>query len=170
MYWESSSADLTRCRCGPRPLADLRESHRRLIGEGYRIEWVVNDGSAIGCYFFDPEGNVTELFWPTGYDCWNPTCEPIDLADSDEAIAAALAGDRARVGRPDGWGPRASRTPGLAVRQRPGLRSAQGRSVSSADAARSTRASSRRRPTICRPTGRPLSVQPAGRETAGWPL
>src|SRR5207247_7033637 len=38
-------------------LDDLRAFHRRLRAEGYRIENVVNHASAIGCYFFDPEGN-----------------------------------------------------------------------------------------------------------------
>src|SRR3989442_1253134 len=47
----------------------------------------------------------------------------------------------------------------------------QGKAIASnAAAARSTSASSSRRPTICNPTGRPLAVQPAGTETAGWPL
>src|SRR5207302_43485 len=38
-----------------------------------------------------------------------------------------------------------------------------------AEAAR-TVASACRRPTICRPTGSPSSVQPAGTEAAGWPV
>ena len=51
-------------------LADLRTFHRRLVTEGYRIERVVNHASAIGCYFFDPEGNRTEVFWVTGRPSW----------------------------------------------------------------------------------------------------
>ena len=68
-------------------LGDLRDFHQRLLAENYSIQRVVNHGSAIGCYFHDPEGNVTEIFWRTGYDCWAPTGEPVDLANtSDEAI------------------------------------------------------------------------------------
>jgi catechol-2,3-dioxygenase len=69
-------------------LADLRDFHGRIQTEGYPIQRVVNHGSAIGCYFLDPEGNVTEVFWRTGYDCWVPTGEPVNLADSDETILA----------------------------------------------------------------------------------
>src|SRR5215831_7186577 len=49
---------------------DLRAFCRRLSAEGYRIERVVNHASAIGCYFFDPEGNRTEVFWGTGRPSW----------------------------------------------------------------------------------------------------
>ena len=69
-------------------LADLRDFHRRIQEAGYKLDRVVNHGSAIGCYFFDPEGNRTEVFWVTGRPCWVPTSEPVDLADSDEAILA----------------------------------------------------------------------------------
>src|SRR5262245_55423697 len=67
-------------------LDDLRAFHRRLVAEGYRIDHVVNHASALGCYFFDPEGNRTEVFWVTGRPCWVPTAVPIDLEQSDDAI------------------------------------------------------------------------------------
>jgi catechol-2,3-dioxygenase len=71
-------------------LDDLRAFRRRLIDEGYRIEGVVNHASAIGCYFFDPEGNRTEVFWVTGRPCWVPTVNPIDIEQSDEAVMAEV--------------------------------------------------------------------------------
>src|SRR5215211_3590621 len=40
-------------------LEDLRDFHRRLRAEGYQIDETVCHGSALGCYFFDPEGNRT---------------------------------------------------------------------------------------------------------------
>lgn len=69
-------------------LDGLREFHRRLVAEGYRIDAVVNHASAIGCYFFDPEGNRTEVFWVTGRPCWVPTAAPIDVHRPDEAVLA----------------------------------------------------------------------------------
>jgi hypothetical protein len=51
-----------------------------------------------------------------------------------------------------------------------GRRSAHGRARSNAAAAWSTVTSARRRPTICRPTGSPAGVNPAGTVTAGWPV
>ncbi len=58
--------------------------------EGYRIERVVNHASAIGCYFFDPEGNRTEVFWVTGRPSWVPVATPIDIEQSDEAVLAEV--------------------------------------------------------------------------------
>jgi catechol-2,3-dioxygenase len=71
-------------------LDDLRVFHRRLVAEGYRIEGVVNHASAIGCYFFDPEGNRTEVFWVTGRPCWVPTVSPIDIHQADERVLAEV--------------------------------------------------------------------------------
>ena len=43
-------------------LDDLRSFHRKLVGEGYRIDAVVNHVSALGCYYFDPEGIGQKYF------------------------------------------------------------------------------------------------------------
>ena len=68
--------------------ADLREFRRRLLREGYQIDRVVTHLSAIGCYFFDPEGNRTEVFWLTGRPSWVMVGIPIDLEQSEaEALA-----------------------------------------------------------------------------------
>jgi catechol 2,3-dioxygenase-like lactoylglutathione lyase family enzyme len=71
-------------------LDDLRTFHRRLRADGYRIEHVVNHASAIGCYFFDPEGNRTEVFWLTGRPSWVPVANPIDIEQPDEAVLAEV--------------------------------------------------------------------------------
>ncbi len=71
-------------------LDDLRAMRKRLVADGYRIEGVVNHASAIGCYFFDPEGNRTEVFWVTGRACWVPTATPIDIDQPDETVLAAV--------------------------------------------------------------------------------
>jgi catechol 2,3-dioxygenase-like lactoylglutathione lyase family enzyme len=71
-------------------LDDLRAFHRRLLAEGYRIEIVANHASAIGCYFLDPEGNRTEVFWVTGRPCWVPTVTPIDIHQPDAAVLAEV--------------------------------------------------------------------------------
>jgi catechol 2,3-dioxygenase-like lactoylglutathione lyase family enzyme len=71
-------------------LDDLRAFHRRLRAEGYRIERVVNHASAIGCYFFDPEGNRTEVFWLTGRASWVPVANPIDIEQPDDVVRAEV--------------------------------------------------------------------------------
>jgi catechol 2,3-dioxygenase-like lactoylglutathione lyase family enzyme len=71
-------------------LDDLREFRRRLSAEGYRIERVVNHASAIGCYFLDPEGNRTEVFWVTGRPSWVPVANPIDIEQPDAQVLAEV--------------------------------------------------------------------------------
>ena len=71
-------------------LDDLRTFYRRLRAEGYRIERVVNHASAIGCYFLDPEGNRTEVFWGTGRPSWVPVANPIDIEQPDDAVLAEV--------------------------------------------------------------------------------
>ena len=71
-------------------LDDLRTFHHRLRAEGYRIERVVNHASAIGCYFFDPEGNRTEVFWLTGRASWVPVANPIDIDQPDDVVRAEV--------------------------------------------------------------------------------
>ncbi len=78
-------------------LDDLRAFYRRLRDEGYRIDRVVSHVSAIGCYFFDPEGNRTEVFWLTGKQSWATIGEPIDLEQPDAAILAAVERGYERV-------------------------------------------------------------------------
>ncbi|MBM2802227.1 MAG: putative dioxygenase [Deltaproteobacteria bacterium] len=71
-------------------LNDLRTFNRRLIAEGLRIDAVVNHVSALGCYYFDPEGNRSEVFWVTGRACWVPIAHLIDIEQSDEAVMAEV--------------------------------------------------------------------------------
>ena len=69
-------------------LDDLRTFHRRLLAEGYKVDRVVTHLSAIGCYFFDPEDNRTEVFWLTGRPSWIMIGIPIDIHRPDEEVLA----------------------------------------------------------------------------------
>ena len=91
-------------------LDDVRQFHRRLVAAGYRIQRVVNHASAIGCYFYDPEGNCAEVFWVTGRESWVPVSIPIDLESSDEAILAEIDRLHERV-RDVGMGERMPQEP-----------------------------------------------------------
>jgi hypothetical protein len=38
-------------------------------------------------YFDDPDGNMIEVYWPTGdLSCRQPYAEPLDLSQPDEAL------------------------------------------------------------------------------------
>ena len=71
-------------------LDDLREFKRRILAEGYHIDQLVTHLSAIGCYFFDPEGNRTEVFWLTGRPSWIMIGIPIDIERPDAEIMADI--------------------------------------------------------------------------------
>jgi catechol-2,3-dioxygenase len=71
-------------------LDDLRDFYGRIEAAGLRIDRVVTHLSAIGCYFFDPEGNRTEVFWLTGRQSWVMVGVPIDIFRPDEEILAEI--------------------------------------------------------------------------------
>jgi catechol 2,3-dioxygenase-like lactoylglutathione lyase family enzyme len=71
-------------------LEDLRAFHRRLLAAGLRIDALVNHVSALGCYYFDPEGNRSEIFWVTGRECWVPIAHLIDIEQPDAKVLAEV--------------------------------------------------------------------------------
>jgi len=71
-------------------LDDLRTFHRRLVAAGLRIDALVNHVSALGCYYFDPEGNRSEVFWVTGRACRVPIAHSIDIDQPDDAVLAEI--------------------------------------------------------------------------------
>jgi catechol-2,3-dioxygenase len=98
-------------------LDDLRDFHRRIQDAGYQIDEVVSHCSAIGCYFFDPEGNRTEVFWLTGRPCWVPAAEPVDLSRTDDELLAQVDRQWDRLGHvpPGGVLEPAMAVPGVRV-------------------------------------------------------
>ncbi len=68
---------------------DLQEFHRRILADpALTIDQVVTHLSAVACYFFDPEGNRTEVFWLTGRPSWVMIGVPIDIQRSKEDVLA----------------------------------------------------------------------------------
>ena len=80
-------------------LDSVREFHQRIRSAGYQIEHVVSHCSAIGCYYFDPEGNRCEVFWRTHRDCWVPTGSPVDFDTmTNDDILALIERQYAELG------------------------------------------------------------------------
>src|SRR5439155_23610486 len=69
-------------------LDDLRDFKRRILERGYKIDRIVTHASAIGCYFRDPEGNPTEVFWLTNLPSWAIVGIPIDIDRPDDLVIA----------------------------------------------------------------------------------
>jgi catechol-2,3-dioxygenase len=79
-------------------LADLRALHRQVTARGIPIALALNHGCSLAFYFDDPEGNMVEVYWPTGLPNDQPYGDPLDLDGSDAALIEAVAGIAARAG------------------------------------------------------------------------
>jgi catechol-2,3-dioxygenase len=70
-------------------MAALRELHRRFKAEHTTILRTVTHGISNSIYFEDPEGNVGEVYYKTGFNVKQGFGAPIDLeTQTDEAIMA----------------------------------------------------------------------------------
>jgi catechol-2,3-dioxygenase len=70
---------------------DLQEFHRRILADPeLKVDSVVTHLSSVSCYFFDPEGNRTEVFWLTGRPSWVMIGVPIDLEQSQAQVLAEV--------------------------------------------------------------------------------
>jgi catechol-2,3-dioxygenase len=70
---------------------DLQEFHRRIVANPeLKVDSIVTHLSSVSCYFFDPEGNRTEVFWLTGRPSWVMIGVPIDLQRSKDEVLAEV--------------------------------------------------------------------------------
>ena len=69
-------------------LAEFRSFHARVVEKDIPIKFVVNHGVSFAFYFADPDGNMIEVYWPTGdlRRPLQPHMEPLDLSQPDEAL------------------------------------------------------------------------------------
>lgn len=71
-------------------LTDIIDYYRRLNEHGVKLDMVVTHGNAVGIYFYDPEGNRCEVYWPTGLEARQPFLESVDLTQPPDAIMARV--------------------------------------------------------------------------------
>jgi catechol-2,3-dioxygenase len=72
-------------------LAELRSFYRRICDRKLPVRYAFNHGASLAFYFDDPDGNLIEVYWPTGVPCVQPQVEPLDLTQSDAALLAQLS-------------------------------------------------------------------------------
>src|SRR5712672_1599470 len=72
-------------------LAEFRSIHTRVVEKNIPIKFVFNHRASFAFYFDDPDGNMIEVYWPTGRHVKQPFLKPLDLNQSDEAILASIA-------------------------------------------------------------------------------
>ncbi|MGD0698304.1 MAG: VOC family protein [Trebonia sp.] len=83
-------------------LADVQAFYRRLVEAAVPIDMTVSHGNAVGCYFYDPEGNRCEVYWQTGLAARQPFVQPVDLSADPADLLADVADGARRYGQ-DGY-------------------------------------------------------------------
>jgi len=71
-------------------LVDVLQYYSRFKAQGVPFDMVVTHGNAIGIYFYDPEGNRCEVYWPTGLTARQPFLDALDLTQPPSAIMARI--------------------------------------------------------------------------------
>ncbi len=70
-------------------LDELKNFHRELQQRKIPIDRIRTHGHSISIYFHDPDGNLIEIYWPTGLDVQGPVAKPVDLNLPREEILRA---------------------------------------------------------------------------------
>jgi catechol-2,3-dioxygenase len=81
-------------------LADLRALHRQITARGIPIKLTFNHGCSLAFCIDDPEGNMIEVYWPTGLHNRQPYGDPLDFEASDADLLHQTAGIAERAGLP----------------------------------------------------------------------
>ena len=72
-------------------LAELRWLNARVVERKIPIKFVFNHRVSFAFYFADPDGNMIEVYWPTGdLSRRQPYMEPLDLSQPDEALLETI--------------------------------------------------------------------------------
>ena len=79
-------------------LADLRTLYRQISERGIPIKMSLNHGCSLAFYLDDPEGNMIEVYWPTGLHNRQPYGDPFDLDATEADLIQEVADIAASAG------------------------------------------------------------------------
>ena len=73
-------------------LDELRAMYERVVAKGIPLRFTANHGCSFAIYFNDLDGNMIEVYWPTGDMSYidSPAMDAIDFAQSNEALLETL--------------------------------------------------------------------------------
>lgn len=71
-------------------LADLRSFYERVCDRKLPVKTALDNGVSFAFYFDDLDGNMIEIYWPTGTPERLPLSAPLDLNQTEEALLARL--------------------------------------------------------------------------------
>ena len=75
-------------------IAEFRSFHARVVEKKIPIKFVLNHRVSFAFYFDDPDGNMIEVYWPTGdlsSRQQQPYIEPLDLSQPDEVLLLRIS-------------------------------------------------------------------------------
>jgi catechol-2,3-dioxygenase len=76
-------------------LAEFRSFHTRVMEKKILIKFIFNHHESFAFYFDDPDGNMIEVYWPTGdLSQRQPYVEPLDLSQPDEVLLEKITATR----------------------------------------------------------------------------
>src|SRR5215470_20105381 len=80
-------------------LAEFRSFYARVVERNIPIKFLVNHGVSFAFYFDDPDGNMIEVYWPTGElsRSLQPYMEPLDLSQPDETLLEKIPAKHAQA-------------------------------------------------------------------------
>jgi len=82
-------------------LVELRSFYTRVVERNIPIKFLANHGVSFAFYFDDPDGNMIEVYWPTGElsrrQPLQPKMEPLDLSQPDEALLEKITAKHAQA-------------------------------------------------------------------------
>jgi catechol-2,3-dioxygenase len=73
-----------------RSLAALKGFYEKIVARGIPIKFQFHHGVSIAFYFSDPEGNMIEVYWPTGLEHRQPSAQPIDLTQIGSEVTGTM--------------------------------------------------------------------------------
>jgi quercetin dioxygenase-like cupin family protein/catechol 2,3-dioxygenase-like lactoylglutathione lyase family enzyme len=77
-------------------LAELRALYARVVERNIPIKFSVNHQVSFAFYFNDPDGNMVEVYWPTGHlGLTQLLMEPLDLSQPDGVLLGSVRQDSA---------------------------------------------------------------------------
>jgi catechol-2,3-dioxygenase len=71
-------------------LAALKRFYQKIVERGIPIKSELLHGISIAFYFHDPEGNVIEVYWPTGLERPQPCVQQVDLTKPEAELLEEL--------------------------------------------------------------------------------
>ncbi|SDH64539.1 Glyoxalase/Bleomycin resistance protein/Dioxygenase superfamily protein [Sinosporangium album] len=80
-------------------LEDVLGFYRRFVENDVKIEYTVTHGNAIGVYFYDPDGNRCEVYWPTGLEAKQGFLEGLDLTRPAEELVEQVRASVEKYGK-----------------------------------------------------------------------